>query len=131
MCAVLLNVGEYAMFNIEFRAGGPRLTRDFEALELLAHVIVPAIPYDPKSTASYAELLPRAADRDEVCEIRALIDQDAVEAWYKDYKTKGEKAYITSHYGEARAKMVGEGVHAMAETLKAMMGMAITGKFAQ
>ncbi|KAJ7455223.1 hypothetical protein B0H11DRAFT_2176162 [Mycena galericulata] len=122
MCAVLLNVGEYAMFTLEFRAGGPDVTHDFQALELLAHVIVPAIPYDPKATASYSELLPRAADRDEVCEIRALIDQDAVDAWYTDFKTKGERAYITSHYGEARANMIGEGAQAMSEMFKAMMG---------
>ncbi|KAJ7762004.1 hypothetical protein DFH07DRAFT_739637 [Mycena maculata] len=122
MCAVLLNVGEYAKFNIEFRAGGPNVTHDFQALELLAHVIVPAIPYDPKTTESYTELLPRAADKGEVCEIRALIDQDAVDAWYTDFKTKGERGYITSHYGEARANMVGEGVQAMAEMFKGLMG---------
>ncbi|KAJ7017410.1 hypothetical protein C8F04DRAFT_1156511 [Mycena alexandri] len=125
MCAVLLNVGEYAMFTVEFRAGGPNITHDFQAFELLEHVIVPAIAYDPNTpqNKSYAELLPAAADRDEVCEVRAKIDQRAVEAWYRDYKTKGEVAYVTSHYGEARAKMVGSGNQALAEMLKAMMGM--------
>ncbi|KAJ7756144.1 hypothetical protein B0H14DRAFT_2977911 [Mycena olivaceomarginata] len=104
-CAVLLNVGDHAMFIIDFRAGGPRITHDFEALELLEHVIVPCIPYDSKATAPYGQLLPEAADRDEVCEVRGRIDQGAVEAWYRDYKTKGEMAYIASHYGEARAQM--------------------------
>ncbi|KAJ7126769.1 hypothetical protein C8R44DRAFT_779501 [Mycena epipterygia] len=121
MCAVLLNVGEYAMFTVEFRAGGPNVTHDFQALELLEHVVVPAIPYDPRFKGSYAEALPQAADRDEVCEIRAKIDQGAVEAWYKDFKTEGERAYIASHYGEARANMIGSGNQALAETFKAMM----------
>ncbi|KAJ7476029.1 hypothetical protein FB451DRAFT_1132747 [Mycena latifolia] len=121
-CAVLLNLGEYAMFTIEFRAGGPRVTHDFHALELLAHVIVPAVPYDPSFSGAYTELLPRAADRDEVCEMQARIDQGAVEAWYRDFKTKGETAYIASHYGEARANMIGSGNQALAEMMKAMMG---------
>ncbi|KAJ7096524.1 hypothetical protein B0H15DRAFT_825547 [Mycena belliarum] len=121
MSAVLLNLGDYAMFTIEFRAGGPRVALDFEALELLAHVIVPAIPYDPHAVGSYAQLLPRAAARDEVCEIQARIDQDAVDAWYRDYKIKGEEAYIASHYGEARANMIGSGNQALSEMMKAMM----------
>ncbi|KAJ6532041.1 hypothetical protein B0H19DRAFT_966575 [Mycena capillaripes] len=123
-CAVLLNVGEYAMFTVEFRAGGPKVTHDFQALELLEHIIVPAIPYDPKAKGPYSKLLPEAADRDEVCEIRAKIDQGAVEAWFKDYKTKGERAHIISHYGEARANMIGEGNQHLGEMLKAMASMA-------
>ncbi|KAF7374637.1 Ubiquitin carboxyl-terminal hydrolase 18-like protein [Mycena sanguinolenta] len=108
-CAVLLNVGEHAIFNVEFRAGGPRITHDFQALELLQHVVVPCIPYDHKASGPYLELLMQAADRNEVCEVRAVLDQVAVDAWYKDYKTKGESAYISGHYGEARARMMGEG----------------------
>ncbi|KAJ7261737.1 hypothetical protein B0H12DRAFT_1047890 [Mycena haematopus] len=123
-CAVLLNVGEYAIFHVEFRAGGPRVTHDFQVLELLQHIIVPCIPYDPKASAPYTELLPQAADRDEVCEVRAVLDQGVVDAWYKDYKTKGERAYIASHYGEARAKMVGDGNNMLGEMLKAMASMA-------
>ncbi|KAJ7644414.1 hypothetical protein FB45DRAFT_784449 [Roridomyces roridus] len=125
MCAVLLNVGDYAMFNIEFRAGARGITHDFQALELLAHVLVPAIPYDPDATESYAKLLPRAADLDQVCEIRAVIDQDSVGAWYKDYKTQGESAYIASHYGEARANMIGAGNQQMQEMLQMMMQMGL------
>ncbi|KAJ6507916.1 hypothetical protein C8R47DRAFT_1099977 [Mycena vitilis] len=123
-CAVLLNVGEYAMFNVEFRAGGPRITHDFQALELLEHVIVPAIPYDPKASGPYGRLLPAAADRDEVCEVRCKYDQGAVEAWYRDYKLKGERAHIASHYGEARANMIGDGNKMIAEMMKAMASMA-------
>ncbi|KAJ7869972.1 hypothetical protein B0H13DRAFT_2062353 [Mycena leptocephala] len=123
-CAVLLNVGEHALFNVEFRAGGPKVTLDFQALELLAHVVVPCIPYDPAASAPYTELLPRAADRDEVCEVRAPFDQGAVHRWYADYKNKGERAYIASHYGEARARMIGDGNNAIGEMLKAMASMA-------
>ncbi|KAJ6512961.1 hypothetical protein C8R45DRAFT_330721 [Mycena sanguinolenta] len=122
-CAVLLNVGEHAMFNVEFRAGGPRITHDFQALELLQHVVVPCIPYDPKASGPYLKLLMQAADRNEVCEVRAVLDQGAVDTWYKDYKTKGETAYIASHYGEARARMVGDGNKALGEMLKVMASM--------
>ncbi|KAJ7158543.1 hypothetical protein C8R46DRAFT_907074 [Mycena filopes] len=124
MCAVLLNTGDYAMFTVEFRAGGPKITHDFQALELLEHIIVPAIPYDPNipHNNSYADLLPAAADRDEVCEVRAKIDQGAVEAWFRDYKTKGELGYVASHYGEARAKMIGSSNQALVELL--MLGMS-------
>jgi hypothetical protein len=125
---VLLNVGDHAMFIIDFRAGGPRITHDFEALELLEHVIVPCIPYDSKATAPYGQLLPEAADRDEVCEVRGRIDQGAVEAWYRDYKTKGEMAYIASHYGEARAQMVGDGNRAMGEMMKVLASMGLDTK---
>ncbi|KAF8206164.1 hypothetical protein K438DRAFT_1963259 [Mycena galopus ATCC 62051] len=104
-CAVLLNVGDHA-------------------LELLQHVIIPCIPYDPKATAPYGKLLPEAADKDEVCEVRAMFDQAVVEAWYRDYKTKGERAYIASHYGEARAQMIGDGNKALEEMFKAMASMA-------
>ncbi|KAJ7707426.1 hypothetical protein B0H17DRAFT_1191927 [Mycena rosella] len=121
-CAVLLALGEYAMFDIEFRAGAPRVAHDFEALALLAHVIVPAVPYDPAFRGAYAELLPRAADRGAVCEVQARMDQGAVEAWYRDYREGGEKAYIKSHYGAARAEMIGSGNDALAEMMKAMMG---------
>jgi hypothetical protein len=120
--AVLLNVGDHAMFTIEFRAGGPNVTHDFQVLELLAHVVVPAVVYDPGFAGPYTELLPRAADRGEVCEMQARIDQSAVEAWYRDYKTGGEHAYIASHYGDARAVMIGSGNRALAETFRAMMG---------
>ncbi|KAJ7364332.1 hypothetical protein DFH08DRAFT_1073097 [Mycena albidolilacea] len=109
-CAVLLNVGDHAMFIIDFRAGGPRITHDFEALELLEH------------------LLPEAADRDEVCEVRGRVDQGAVEAWYRDYKTKGEMAYIASHYGEARAQMVGDGNRAMGEMMKVLASVGLDTK---
>ncbi|KAJ7170897.1 hypothetical protein C8R43DRAFT_1150448 [Mycena crocata] len=120
-CAVLLNMGEYAQFTIQFRAGGPNVTHDFHALELLEHVIVPAVPYNSNFAGSYSELVPQAAERDEVCEIRAKIDHAVVDAWYKDYKTGGEQAYIASHYGEARAKMIGAGNQALAETFKGLM----------
>jgi hypothetical protein len=121
---VLLNVGEHALFNVKFRAGGPKVTLDFQALEFLAHVVVPCIPYDPAASAPYTELLPRAADRDEVCEVRAPFDQGAVHRWYADYKNKGERAYIASHYGEARARMIGDGNNAIGEMLKAMASVA-------
>ncbi|KAK7016307.1 ubiquitin carboxyl-terminal hydrolase 18-like protein [Favolaschia claudopus] len=119
-CAVLLNVGEYAQFEVEFRAGGPNVTHDFQALELLSHMVVPCIPYDPNAKGPFVEHLAQAANRDEVCEIRPLIYQPAVDAWYKDYKTKGELAYIASHYGEARANLLGHGHNAIGEMLKAM-----------
>jgi hypothetical protein len=119
--AVLLNVGDYAIFTIEFRAGGPNVTHDFQVLELLAHVVVPAVAYDPAFSGSSAELLPRAADRGAVCEIRAPIDQGAVEAWYRDYKTEGERAHIANHYGEARAVMSGSANQALVEALNMMM----------
>ena len=55
-------------------------------------------PYDPSFKGCYRELVPQAADRDEVCEIHAFIDREAVNAWYKEYGIGGEEAYITSHY---------------------------------
>ncbi|KAK7033356.1 ubiquitin carboxyl-terminal hydrolase 18-like protein [Favolaschia claudopus] len=119
-CAVLLNVGEYAQFEVEFRAGGPNVTHDFQALELLSHTVIPCIPYDPKAKGPFVELLAQAANRDEVCEIRPLIYQPAVDAWYKDYKTKGQFAYIASHHGEARANLLGHGLNAIGEMVKAI-----------
>lgn len=110
------------MFSVEFRCGGPNITHDFQALELIEHILIPFVPYDPAFSGPYSELLPLAADRDEVCEVRAKINKDAVATWYRDYKTKGERAYIASHYGEARANMVSSGNQALAETFRALVG---------
>ena len=66
----------------------------------------------------YRELVPQATDRDEVCEIHAFIDREAVDAWYEDYEIGGEEAYITSHYGAARARMVRSQHDTLKEHLK-------------
>jgi hypothetical protein len=115
--------GDYAIFTVEFRCGGPNITLDFQATRLIHHLRIPAVPYDPTFKGPYKELVPQAAERDEVCEIHAIIDREAVDAWYKDYETGGAEAYITSHYGEARAKMVGLQKDVLGEHLKVIMGM--------
>lgn len=55
-------------------------------------------------------------------DVRAKMDQNAIAAWYNDYKTKGEKAHIASHFGEARANMIGSGNDALAEMLRTLGG---------
>lgn len=124
-CAVLLKGGDYAQYTAEFRCGGPNITLDFQALELLDHIIVPAVPYDPAFAGPYTDLLPDAENKGLVSDVRAKMDQDAVAAWYWEYKMKGEKAHIVSHVGEARANMIGAGKDALAE----MLGMLGDGAF--
>ena len=116
--AVVLHPGDYAIFTVEFRCGGPNITLDFQAMRLLHHLLIPAVSYDLTFKGCYRELVPQAADRDEVCEIHALIDREAVDAWYKDYEIGGEEAYITSHYGVARARMARSHHDALKEHLK-------------
>lgn len=53
-----------------------------------------------------------------------MIDQDQVDEWYEDYKTKGKKAYIRSHYGESRAEMIDAGDTVMGQQLQMMLRMA-------
>lgn len=84
--AVVLHPGDYAIFTVEFRCGGLNITLDFQAMRLLHHLRIPAVPYDPTFKGCYRELVPQAADGDEVCEIHAFIDREAVDTWYKDYK---------------------------------------------
>jgi hypothetical protein len=121
--AVVLHPGDYAIFTVEFRCGGPKITLDFQAIRLIHHLRISAVPYDPAFKGPYRELVPQAAERDEVCEIHAVIDREAVDAWYKDYKMGGEEAYITSHYGAARARMVRTHNDALKEHLKVITGL--------
>jgi len=121
--AVVLHPGDYAIFTVEFRCGGPNITLDFQAMRLLHHLLIPAVPYDPTFKGCYRELVPQAAERDEVCEIHAFIDREAVDAWYKDYEIGGEEAYITSHYGVARARMARSQHDALKEHLKVITGL--------
>ncbi|KAF7965921.1 hypothetical protein HWV62_40946 [Athelia sp. TMB] len=104
LCAVLLKPGDYAMFTANLRCGGPGVTRTFQAMELIDQIVVPSVPYDPAFNEPYSQLLPKR--KDSACEVRAKLDQDVIAAWYDDYKTKGEKAHMTSHHGEVRANMV-------------------------
>lgn len=119
----MLLPGDYAIFTVEFRCGGPNITLDFQATKLLHHLIIPTAPYDPEFKGPYRELIPQAAERDEVCEIHAMIDREVVDAWYKDYETGGEEAYITSHYGAARARMTRSSHDALKEHLEVIMGL--------
>ena len=121
--AVVLYPGNYAIFTVEFRCGGPNITLDFQAVRLLHHLRIPAVPYDPAFKGSYLELVSQPAERDEVCEIRAFIDRVAIDAWYKDYEIGGEEAYITSHYGAARARMVKSQHDVLNEHLKVITGL--------
>ena len=43
--------------------------------------------------------------------IRAVVNQKDVERWYEDYRRDGQMAFIASHYGRERAKMI-KGLHA-------------------
>ena len=81
------------------------------------------MPYDPTFKGPYRELVPLAAEKDEVCEIHAVIHREAVDAWYKDYEIGGEEAYITSHYGAARARMVRSQHDALKGHLELMAGL--------
>jgi hypothetical protein len=121
--AVVLHPRDYAIFTVEFRCGGPNIALDFQAMRLIHHLRIPAVPYDPTFKGCYCELAPQAADRDKVCKIHAFIDREAVDAWYKDYEIGGEKAYITSHYGAARAKMARSQHDALKEHLKVITGL--------
>ena len=116
----MLLPGDYAIFTIEFRCGGPNVSLDFQATRLLHHLRIPAVPYDPSFKGPYKELVPQAAERDEVCEIHAVIDKMTVDEWYKDYETGGEKAFILSHYGAARYGMIRSGKDALNEHAKVL-----------
>lgn len=122
--AVLLHPGDFAIFESQYRLGGPTITKDFEALSLLSHLLIPAVPYDASFPGPYKDLLPRAANKGELCEVRGMIDQREVEEWYADYKTMGKKAYIRSHYGESRAEMIDAGDTVMGQQLQMMLRMA-------
>lgn len=60
-----------------------------------------------------------------MCEVRGHIDQRMVAYWYKDYKEKGQNAYIASHYGEARANMIGAGNTALQQMMVQLMSMGM------
>lgn len=122
--AVLLRPGDFAIFESQYRLGGPSITKDFEALSLLSHIIIPAVPYDPSFPGPYKDLLPRAANKGELCEVRGMIDQEEVEDWYADYVTLGKKAYIRSHYGQARADMIDAGDNMGQQLQQMMLAMA-------
>jgi len=123
LCAVVLFPGDYAIFTVEFRCGGPNITLNFQATRLIHRLTIPAVPFDPAFNGPYKELVPQAADRDEVCEIHTIIDRQAVNAWYKDYETGGVDAHIISHYGEARAKLFRSQKNTVREHLQFVEGM--------
>ncbi|RDB17184.1 hypothetical protein Hypma_001692 [Hypsizygus marmoreus] len=128
-CAVVLEMGDFAIFEVQYRCGGPRVKRDFEALELLQYINVPSTAYDPNFRGPFTEVIPQAAERDDVCEVHAMIDYAALAAWYGDFKTKGEQAYLRSHYGEARARMSQSGNRALEQHFGMLMNMMRSGEF--
>ena len=129
--SVVLNRGDFAIFEVDYRCGSQVIVHDFEALELLDHILVPAAEYDPTFTGPWTELLPRAVEKNNsVVEIRAPIDQPEVARWYEDFKRSGVSAYITSHYGEARAQMISAGNNALGQHMAMLMDMAMRGEFA-
>ncbi|KAI0049594.1 hypothetical protein FA95DRAFT_1488915 [Auriscalpium vulgare] len=126
--SVVLHQGDFVIFELQYRCGGPNISRDFEAWELLDHIFVPSVPYDPAFSGPWSELLPRAVEKDDsVCEVRAKVSQELVDRWFADYKQKGQDAYIRSHYGEARAQMIAAGNNALGQHMAMMMDMAMGG----
>ncbi|KAI0714257.1 hypothetical protein C8T65DRAFT_806235 [Cerioporus squamosus] len=121
---VVLKMGEYAVFNAQFRVGdGDTIAKDWEALGCLETFHIPYAIWDGTSAPSaLAPSLPMADTNPPVGGVsgpgRALtarFDQSAVRAYYADFIERGEQAYIDSHYRD-----VGTGMGA--EKLLQMMG---------
>ncbi|KAF9028609.1 hypothetical protein BDP27DRAFT_1410263 [Rhodocollybia butyracea] len=110
-CSVALSRGDYAIFSVHFRVGGPRITLDFQALEKIAHIQVPWLASD----STPPSLSPK--DRKVT---KAPMDHSLVASYFEDYRSHGEEAFITSHHGEARAKMISAGQDAVVSLLKQM-----------
>lgn len=49
-CAVPLKAGDYAQYTAEFRCGGPKVTRELQALELLDHIVFRTTQHSPGHT---------------------------------------------------------------------------------
>ncbi|KAJ7581349.1 hypothetical protein C8J56DRAFT_959802 [Mycena floridula] len=116
---LLKDPGDYAIFEVQYRCGGPSIVRDFEALEQMSELHVPYADHDPDFRGSYADLKMETA--------QGIIDQSAIAFYYEDYKTKGEYEHVKSHYGEARAKMLQTGDNALTGQLAMMMEMMMNG----
>ncbi|KAI0064635.1 hypothetical protein BV25DRAFT_1869284 [Artomyces pyxidatus] len=118
--AIVLRQGDFVIFELQYRCGGPNVSHDFEAWELLDHILVPF-------SGPWSELLPMAAAKDNVCELRAKVSHELVGRWFADYKEKGQDAYIRSHYGDARAHMISMGNNVIEQQFAMLMSMAMGG----
>lgn len=110
-CSVALSRGDYAIFSVHYRVGGPRITLDFQALEKIAHIQVPWLASDNAPPS------PSPKDRKVT---KAPMDHSLVASYFEDYRSHGEEAFIASHHGEARAKMISAGQNAVVKLLKQM-----------
>ncbi|VDB90041.1 unnamed protein product [Peniophora sp. CBMAI 1063] len=104
-CTVALKPTEHVCFNVQYRLGNPDRTLEFLAWDLLDNItFVVHRPFF--GGKDYVR-----GQQSERTYIRAGVDQKEVRRWYADYRTKGQIAFIASHYGEERAKMI-KGLHA-------------------
>ncbi|RDB17169.1 hypothetical protein Hypma_001808 [Hypsizygus marmoreus] len=116
--SVALKMGDFAIFEVQYRCGGPRIRRDFKAIERLQRLSIPATPFDPTFRGPYTELISSAAEKGCVCLLDAKIDQASVADWYSDYKTKGQDEHIRTHYGEEKMQLAKLSMTTISQQLK-------------
>ncbi|RDB17166.1 hypothetical protein Hypma_001805 [Hypsizygus marmoreus] len=115
---VVLSLGDFVIFEVQYRCGGPRIRRDYQALERLRCLTISTTPRDPTFRGEYRELIPLAARKGQVTQLDAMIDQAAVAEWFADIKTKGVEAHVRSHFGEERVKWMRTGTELALEQAK-------------